>query len=166
MTISPALAAYRGLTGLLEGVAPLFLRRRVKAGKEDPRRLPERLGHASLPRPAGPLIWMHGASVGESLSLLALIDRLRAERPASPILVTSGTVTSAELLAKRLPEGVIHQFAPIDQSKHRPFGLFGQQQPTAIVKKAEFVVQAIVGEQQLIVGRGVLLASHHCRQQF
>lgn len=114
MTISPALAAYRGLTGLLEGVAPLFLRRRVKAGKEDPRRLPERLGHASLPRPAGPLIWMHGASVGESLSLLALIDRLRAERPASPILVTSGTVTSAELLAKRLPEGVIHQFAPID----------------------------------------------------
>lgn len=114
MTSSPALAAYRGLTGALEGVAPLLLRRRVKIGKEDPGRLNERLGHPVLPRPPGPLIWLHGASVGESLSLLALIDRLRAERPATTLLITSGTVTSAQLLASRLPDGVLHQYAPID----------------------------------------------------
>lgn len=114
MSISPALAAYSGLTGALEGVAPLLLRRRVKIGKEDPARLNERLGHPVLPRPDGPLIWLHGASVGESLSLLALIERLRAERPATTLLITSGTVTSAQLLARRLPEGVLHQYAPID----------------------------------------------------
>src|SRR5258706_591718 len=109
-----SLAAYGLATRLAEPFAPWLLRRRAARGKEDPTRLGERLGRASAPRPEGPLVWLHGASVGESLSLLPLIERLRQERPRTSLMVTSGTVTSAELLAQRLPAGVIHQFAPVD----------------------------------------------------
>ena len=114
MSLPLALRAYGLATGLAEPLAPLLLNRRARAGKEDPARIAERLGHASRPRPEGRLVWLHGASVGESLSLLPLIDRLRAERPALQVLLTSGTVASAELIARRAPEGVIHQFAPVD----------------------------------------------------
>jgi 3-deoxy-D-manno-octulosonic-acid transferase len=108
------LALYAGASGLLEPLAPAVLQARARRGKEDPHRLAERLGRATRPRPAGPMVWLHGVSVGESLSLLPLIAALRAERPGLGMLVTSGTVTSAKLLADRLPAGVIHQFAPID----------------------------------------------------
>lgn len=108
------LALYAAATGLLEPLAPALLRSRAKAGKEDPARLNERLGRPTATRPQGPLIWLHGVSVGESLSLLPLIDALKARGPGVTLLVTSGTVTSAVLLAQRLPKGVIHQFAPVD----------------------------------------------------
>lgn len=108
------LALYRAATGLLEPLAPALLRGRARKGKEDAARLHERLGRPTHLRPAGPLVWLHGVSVGESQSLLPLVAALRARRPGLAILVTSGTVTSAELLARRLPEGVIHQFAPVD----------------------------------------------------
>lgn len=108
------LALYAAATGLLEPLAPALLRRRADQGKEDAQRLPERLGRAGARRPDGPLVWLHGVSVGESLSLLPLIEAIRARRPDLTLLVTSGTLTSAEVLAKRLPAGVIHQFAPID----------------------------------------------------
>lgn len=105
---------YRAATGLLEPLAPLLLDRRAKQGKEDFGRIGERMGRASIARPSGPLIWLHGVSVGESVSLLPLVDRLRKARRDAHVLVTSGTVTSAELLARRLPANVIHQFAPVD----------------------------------------------------
>ncbi len=108
------LALYAAATGLLEPLAPALLRRRARAGKEDAARMGERLGRAGVARPAGPLVWLHGVSVGESLSLLPLIAAFRARRPDLNILVTSGTVTSAQVLAQRLPAGVIHQFAPVD----------------------------------------------------
>ena len=108
------LALYAAATGLLEPLAPGLLRRRARRGKETASRLNERLGRPSRARPEGPLVWLHGVSVGESLSLLPLIAALRVRRPDLNILVTSGTVTSAEVLANRLPEGVIHQFAPLD----------------------------------------------------
>lgn len=107
-----SLALYAGLTGLAEPLAPALLRRRAEKGKEDPARIGERLGHASRHRPEGPLIWLHGVSVGESMSLLPLVNALA--KPGRTLLVTSGTRTSAELLAGRLPEGAIHQYAPID----------------------------------------------------
>ena len=112
--MSPALVAWRLLTRLLEPLAPRLLDARAKQGKEDPARVDERLGRTSLARPEGDLVWLHGVSVGETLSLLPVVERLRRQRPDLTVLVTSGTLTSAQLLAKRLPAGVIHQFAPID----------------------------------------------------
>jgi 3-deoxy-D-manno-octulosonic-acid transferase len=114
VTLPFSLRIYRLATALAEPLAPLLLRGRARRGKEEAARLPERLGHASAPRPAGPLAWLHGASVGESLSLVPLVDRLRRDRPDLTILVTSGTVTSAEMMRRRLPEGVIHQYCPVD----------------------------------------------------
>jgi len=107
-----SLAFYAALTGLAEPFAPVLLGRRAKAGKEDASRLAERLGRSAIARPEGALVWLHGVSVGESVSLLPLVEAL--DRRGLNILVTSGTRTSAELLARRLPEGVIHQYAPID----------------------------------------------------
>ncbi len=112
-----ALSIYGAAMGLFEGVAPTLLKRRARRGKEDPARIGERLGRASAPRPEGPLVWLHGVSVGESASLLPLVERIRQERPDIALLVTSGTITSAALLKKRLPQGVIHQFVPIDGPK-------------------------------------------------
>jgi len=93
-------------------MAPRVLARRLDRGKEHPQRLAERRGEASLRRPRGPLIWVHGASVGEMLAAVPLIERLRARDFA--VLVTSGTVTSAALAEQRLPDGAIHQFVPLD----------------------------------------------------
>jgi len=114
--VSPTLplALYGAATGLLEPFAGAMLRRRARVGKEDPARLSERLGRPRMARPDGPLVWLHGVSVGETMSLLPLVEALRTRRPELTLLVTSGTVTAAELLAKRLPAGVIHQFAPVD----------------------------------------------------
>jgi 3-deoxy-D-manno-octulosonic-acid transferase len=90
------------------------LERRRDEGKEDAERLGERMGQASLPRPDGRLVWFHAASVGEAASLLEMLRRLTLARPEVCCLVTTGTVTSAKFLADRLPEGCIHQFAPLD----------------------------------------------------
>jgi len=74
----------------------------------------ERLGRDMAARPPGPLVWLHAASVGESLSALPLLERIRSDWPGVALLVTTGTVTSARLMAERLPEGVIHQYIPVD----------------------------------------------------
>lgn len=112
--MSLALTAYRLLTRMLEPLAPRLLDARARRGKEDEARLDERLGVAGVARPEGELVWLHGVSVGESLSLLPVVERLRRERPDLTVLVTTGTLTSARLMARRLPAGVIHQFAPVD----------------------------------------------------
>jgi len=106
------LRVYRLLSAVSAALAPLLLARRVRRGKEDRERLPERKGFARLARPQGPLIWLNAASVGELASALPLIERLRAR--GVEILVTTGTVTSGELAEQRLPRGVIHQFVPLD----------------------------------------------------
>jgi 3-deoxy-D-manno-octulosonic-acid transferase len=113
MKSTPLLFAYRCATAALGPLAPLALSRRAIRGKEDRARMAERLGHASLPRPQGRLVWIHGASVGESIAALPLIDQLLKAENRS-VLVTSGTVTSAKLMAERLPPRAIHQFVPID----------------------------------------------------
>jgi 3-deoxy-D-manno-octulosonic-acid transferase len=106
------LRAYRRLAAAAMPFAPLVLRQRMRRGKENPERICERRGESRLHRPHGPLVWVHGASVGEILAVIPLVDRIRAR--GFNVLVTSGTITSAELAAKRLPHGVIHQFVPLD----------------------------------------------------
>jgi 3-deoxy-D-manno-octulosonic-acid transferase len=106
------LRAYRTVTELARPFVPFVLMERTRRNKEDRTRLGERRGEASRVRPAGPVIWVHGASVGECLSLLPLVEEL-VTREVS-VLVTSGTVTSANVLARRLPEGATHQFLPLD----------------------------------------------------
>jgi 3-deoxy-D-manno-octulosonic-acid transferase len=106
------LAAYRLATTALAPAIPLFLRQRALRGKEDTARIGERLGHASVSRPEGNLVWIHGASVGESVAALPLVDAFL--KSGSHVLVTSGTVTSAQLMSVRLPSGAIHQYAPVD----------------------------------------------------
>lgn len=106
------LMIYRLVSRAAAPFAPILLARRAKRGKEHRQRLAERRGESRITRPDGPLIWLHGASVGELASVLPLIERIRAR--GIPILVTTGTVTSGDLAEQRLPRGVVHQFIPVD----------------------------------------------------
>jgi 3-deoxy-D-manno-octulosonic-acid transferase len=90
------------------------LKKRAAAGKEDPARAHERHGRPAMPRGQKPLVWFHAASVGESLSILSIVARVLKEYPAVEIMVTTGTVTSAKLMAERLPQGAFHQYIPVD----------------------------------------------------
>jgi 3-deoxy-D-manno-octulosonic-acid transferase len=107
-----ALQAYRLLTAAATPLAPALVSHRLKHGKELPARLTERYGESKIARPPGPLVWIHGASVGELLSVVPLIERIGAK--GFGILCTSGTVTSANLAERRLPKGAIHQFVILD----------------------------------------------------
>ncbi|MCJ8143462.1 3-deoxy-D-manno-octulosonic acid transferase [Ancylobacter sp. A5.8] len=104
--------AYRLATWLATPFVRLLLMKRLKRGKEDGQRLRERHGLSRVPRPKGPLVWLHGASVGEMIAVLPLMDRLRAR--GFKVLLTSGTVTSARLASSRLPPDIVHQFVPLD----------------------------------------------------
>jgi len=114
MAKSLALALYLLWSNRAAGFADNKLRERLAKGKEDAARLDERRGLAGMPRPDGALIWFHAASVGESLALLELIRRLLDEREDLHILVTTGTVTSAQVMQDRLPDRAMHQFVPLD----------------------------------------------------
>jgi 3-deoxy-D-manno-octulosonic-acid transferase len=110
------LRVYRKLSFAMVPLAPALIRRRLKLGKEDPARVGERRGMSDDARPHGPLVWIHGASVGEVLAAAALIEKLRALNLR--ILLTSGTVTSAAIVAKRFPPDVIHQYVPYDAPRY------------------------------------------------
>ena len=114
MVSSAALSLYRVLGRAAGPIVRRHLRRRAANGREDLDRVGERLGLSQIKRPDGPLVWIHGASVGESLSALPLIERVRRDWPSLRVLVTTGTVTSARLMKDRLPDGVLHQYIPVD----------------------------------------------------
>jgi 3-deoxy-D-manno-octulosonic-acid transferase len=114
-TLPMTLRFYRGLSSAAAPLAPAVIRQRLKQGKEDPERIGERRGLSRDIRPSGPLVWIHGASVGEVLAAASLIERLRALNLR--ILLTSGTVTSATIVAKRFPPDIIHQYVPYDSPR-------------------------------------------------
>ena len=91
-----------------------YIQKRIEIGKEDIKRFNERIGRPVKERPEGKLIWFHGASVGESISMLPLINRLLETSEDTYVMVTTGTTTSAEIMGKRLPERAFHQYIPID----------------------------------------------------
>ena len=111
MSWPTALSLYRVSATAFEPAASAWLRIRARRGDVRER---ERLGERFLARPDGSLLWLHGVSVGESLSLLPLIDAISGIRPDVTLLVTSRTRTSAELLEQRLPNGVVRSYAPLD----------------------------------------------------
>jgi 3-deoxy-D-manno-octulosonic-acid transferase len=108
--------------GAATAAAPLLrgmLRRRAARGKEIAARLPERFGEDASLRPPGRLLWLHAASIGETVSVLPVLTALHQMAPDLHMLLTTGTVSSAEMLSRRLPElgleeWVIHRFVPLD----------------------------------------------------
>jgi 3-deoxy-D-manno-octulosonic-acid transferase len=112
-------SAYAGIATLAAPALRLWLKRRVRRGKEWPERLPEREGIDTAPRPAGRLLWLHAASVGETVSVLPVLAALAGAAADVSVLMTTGTVTSADLLLRRLEEmnldhRVRHRFVPLD----------------------------------------------------
>lgn len=115
MSASPVLAFYRAASSALGILAGAYLQRRAKRGKEDASRLGERFGRYASARPAGALIWLHAASVGESGVAMALVEALAAKNEGLSFLLTTGTRTSAELVARRAPKRTTHVYGPIDR---------------------------------------------------
>lgn len=111
---SPLGFAWHGIGTLAAPALRLMLRRRLARGKEIPGRLPERWGRDPTTRPPGRLLWVHAASVGEAASVLPVIDAVLGRDPELTVLATTGTSTSAALLARRATPRVLHRFVPLD----------------------------------------------------
>ena len=159
MKKTPLLKTYSAATRLVAPALPLWLNKRVRKGKEDPLRLSERDGITKVKRPDGKLIWLHAASVGESQMLMPVILRILSEHPAFHIVVTTGTVTSAELLAQQLPDNAVHQYAPADHPKAVENFLSHWRPDLAIFAESELWPNMIMQTK----GRGVPLALINAR---
>jgi 3-deoxy-D-manno-octulosonic-acid transferase len=142
MSLPLLIKTYRAATAVLEPAVLGLLYWRQRKGREDRTRLGERQGHPSRPRPNGHLIWVHGASIGETLSLLPVVERL-TQRGLS-VLVTSGTRTSASLIARRLPPGAVHQFVPLDVPRYIRRFLDYWQPDVALVAESEIWPNTVV----------------------
>src|ERR1700682_5272974 len=110
------LRVYRGLSSAVVPLAPALIKRRLKQGKEDPARIGERRGMSRDIRPHGPLGGIHGRRRGEGRAAAARIEKWRALNIR--ILLPSGTVTWAAIVAKRFPADVIHQYVPYDSPRY------------------------------------------------
>ena len=116
MSFSPALTAYDAAMRLVGPFAGFWLNARARNGKEDASRLGERFGRYPRARPVGTLVWLHAASVGESGVALGLIEALSARDPSLSFVISTGTRTSADLIARRAPPRTTHVYAPLDRS--------------------------------------------------
>ncbi len=110
-------ALYRQLTYMGGCLFALLLIIRKNKGRESTTRYIEKKAVISQKRPKGKLLWIHGASVGEAQSALILIKKIIKDYPNTNILITTGTLTSAQLMSKALPKNALHQFYPLDHPK-------------------------------------------------
>jgi len=108
---------YRLATYAMEPLVWYIVSRKLRRQTIPEHRITEVRGFASVSRPEGTLVWFHCASVGESLSTLTLIEALQQHKPDLNVLITSGTATSANVLAQRMPRNCRHQFTPIDSPR-------------------------------------------------
>jgi 3-deoxy-D-manno-octulosonic-acid transferase len=115
VSFSPALFFYRLAVAVLGPLAGLWLGARARSGKEDAGRLGERFGRYTQARPPGTLIWLHAASVGESGVALSVLEAMAARDTSLSFLISTGTRTSAELIARRAPPRTTHIYAPLDR---------------------------------------------------
>lgn len=99
---------------LMTPLLALWLVKRAARGKESFARLGERFGRPAQMRPPGTVIWLHAASVGEAQSIFTLVRTLLDQQPDASVLITTGTVTSAALVAQQNLPRTIHQYVPID----------------------------------------------------
>ena len=105
---------YRLLINLVVIFSPLIILIRLIKKKEDPIRYKEKFTFFSKKRRKGNLVWFHGASVGELLSIIPLIEKYEKDKSINQILITSSTLSSSKVLKKFKFKKTIHQFYPID----------------------------------------------------
>src|SRR4029079_11189415 len=156
---------YRLVSRAAAPLAPMLLARRAKRGKEHRQRLPERRGESRIARADGPLVWLHGASVGELAGVLPLIERICAR--GIGMLVTTGTVTSGGMAEQRLPAGVIHQFVPLDVPRFMRRFLDHWQPDLALLVESDLwpnlMIEASRRHVPMILVNGRLSANSHRR---
>ncbi len=119
------LRVYRRLSSAMVPLAPALIKRRLKQGKEDPARVGERRGMSADIRPHGPLVWIHGASVGEVLAAAALIERLRALESAHPADVGHGDLGAISSPSGFPPTSSINMCPTIRRAMSRAFSITG-----------------------------------------
>ena len=106
--------SYRLITTLIRPFIVFYILIRILKGKEDRLRVTERYGTSDIKRKDGKVIWFHAASIGESLSILPLLKKLNSDKSIDQIILTTGTLTSANILKDKLSKKIIHQFIPYD----------------------------------------------------
>ncbi|RJG45683.1 lipid IV(A) 3-deoxy-D-manno-octulosonic acid transferase [Mesorhizobium sp. DCY119] len=129
------LSGYRLAGSVAFPVMGAYVAWRSSRGKEDHARRRERYGRASQPRPEGPLIWVHAASVGETIAVVPLVESILGY--GINIVLTTGTVTSAQVADERLGGRVIHQYVPLDMKPAVSRFLDHWQPDLAIIAESE-----------------------------
>ncbi len=105
---------YQIIVSIIILFTPLILIYRLIKNKEHKRRFIEKLSFPTKKRGQGKLIWFHGASVGEMLSVIPIIKHYEKKKSIDQILFTSSTLSSSKVFQKFKFKKTIHQFYPID----------------------------------------------------